>query len=123
MKDKRNQRWSVLQRVFFVVRNFKSLVLLKFLSTKCPRRRQIRHSIELEQTSNASSYVNVDIEEEENYYSNLNRYKDVNIESSHDRKISPTRNRGSIGDIIGITSRYLITLQLYHSRFAKTIKM
>ena len=105
MKDKRNQRWSVLQRVFFVVRNFKSLVLLKFLSSKCPRRRQIRHLIELEQTSNASSYVNVDIEEEEHYYSYLNTFKNVKIENSQDRKISPTRNRGSIGDIIGITSR------------------
>ena len=105
MKTRRNERWSILQRVVFVVRNFKSLVALKFLSSKYSRRRQISHLVNLEHMSNVSSCANIDTEEEEKHCSYRNYFKNSKIEISQDGESTPTRNHEKIGDIVGITSR------------------
>ena len=101
MKSRRNERWSILQRVVFVVRNFKSLVALNFLSS----RRQISHLVNLENMSNASSCANIDTEEEEKHCSYKNYFKNSKIDIFQDVESTPTRNHEKIKDIVGITSR------------------
>ena len=82
MQTKTTQRWGTLQKIVFIVRNFKSIVLSKVLKDEYPSRRPISHT---------SSYTDIVTTVEDRHCDYVN---DCRVPIGND-----------IGDIVGITSR------------------
>ena len=97
MRNPRIQRWNILQRMVFVVRNFKSIVLTAVSNKRYPAR-----SI----TSNSVSDFEVTFEEEGNRYHVCNEFRNNTVPNNVNKQATtPIDNREKIGDIVGISSR------------------
>ena len=118
MKAFRNQRWNLLQRMVYVVRNFKSIVYTA-VSQSTYKARSI--------TSNFASDFDVTVEEDGrqyNYYLESRNYKKENNQNEYEayhfsrdcgscmfenfdkhESTSSYSSNGRIGDIVGISTR------------------
>ena len=97
MRNIRAQRWNILQRMVFVVRNFKAIVLTAVSSKRYQARSITSHSV---------SDFDVTFEDEGKNYYYLNETRNSTTENNENYQVTtPIDNREKIGDIVGISSR------------------
>ena len=101
MKVKGNKRWSVLQRLVFVVRNLKSLISLRLLSRKYPSRTALPNS----SPYNSDIHTDFDDNKQNDYMFDL--FSPLKSNSTPVPQPS-NKKRQKIGDISQIASRYSI---------------
>ena len=99
MKVKGDKRWSVLQRLLFVVRNLKSLVSSGFLSRKYPSRTALPNS------SPCNSDIHTDFHDNKQNDYMFDLFSPLKSNSTPVPQ-SPNNKRQKIGDISQIASRY-----------------
>ena len=113
MKVKGDKRWSVLQRLLFVVRNLKSLVASGFLSRKYPSRTALPNS------SPCNSDIHTDFHDTKNNDYLFDLFSPLKSNSTPVAQ-SPNKKRQKIGDISRIASRYsmlfsaIVNLSILH---------
>lgn len=103
MKVKGDKRWSVLQRLLFVVRNLKSLVSSGFLSRKYPSRTALPNS------SPCNSDIHTDFHDTKHNDYMFDLFSPLKSNSTPVPQ-SPNKKRQKIGDISRIASRYSMLL-------------